>query len=155
MRRQFYKFAGQKCAKSAKCLFHLVETALFIQSVEDTPLFHLLKTLWKVCKTCFVMAFPLFPQSFQQPLWRNFPHNSPDKPRCQSGIMPILAAYPPRSLTEFTNLPQIPQVLPLVTKVHPPQRKNLLIFCQSSGYNKLDDAPDLGTSTTDTFYVEV
>ena len=63
--------------------------------------------------------------------------------------MPILAAFPPRSLTEFTNLPQIPQVLPPGDKSTSTTAKKPVDFLSKSGYNKLDGAPDLGTSTTD------
>lgn len=58
----------QKC----KCLLHLVETALFIQSVEDAPLFHLLKTLWKVCKTCLLMGFSTVSTEFSTAVVEKF-----------------------------------------------------------------------------------
>ncbi|WP_337420644.1 hypothetical protein, partial [Gemmiger formicilis] len=63
--------------------------------------------------------------------------------------MPILAVFPPPSLTEFTNLPQIPQVLPHGDKSTSSAAKKPVDFLSKSGYNKLDGAPDLGTSTTD------
>ncbi len=43
----------QKC----KPFFRFVEPALFIQTVDADLVFHLLKTLWKVCKTGFMTVF--------------------------------------------------------------------------------------------------
>ena len=49
-----------------------VEIALFIQSVEDAPLFHLLKTLWKVCKTCLLMGFSTVSTEFSTAVVEKF-----------------------------------------------------------------------------------
>jgi hypothetical protein len=51
--------------------------------------------------------------------------------------MLILAVFPPPSLTEFTNLPQIPQVLRPGDKSTSSAAKKPVDFLSKSGYNRL------------------
>ena len=148
-RAHFYNFAARNTPK-VQIVFAPCRNIAVYTKRRANRVFHLLKTLWK---SALRWAFPPFPPSFQQSQWRNFPHNSPDKPGCQPGITLIFKAKPLVFLTKFTKTAQNPCVLSGCDKSTSSTAKKPVDFLSKSGYNRLDGAPDIGTSLLITFYV--